>query len=256
VNARIRSRRGFLLVTGYPFLVTALGCGQPSPPAGGEVAAAESAVPQSAAKPDPAPVPLTQNPPPPPQVFAFPADAAGRALPRVVTPAPPPPLPVERFGRAPLDRPMPEKIASPEPTVRVAPAVPPVLPARVAGLRPTAPPERVPVSLGAGAEAAPQKPTLPETPGVKAKAPDVNQPPPLPALGRQTADRASLDDPTAESANAAIVSRPAGMPWVVAGFLRLVLPDPFELGEQVKPKVPPPAEPGLSPVPVNPQRVR
>jgi hypothetical protein len=75
-------------------------------------------------------------------------------------------------------------------------------------------------------------------------------------LARPLPDRASLDDPTADPANAAIVARPAGAPWVVAGFLRLVLPDPFELAEQVKPKVPPPAEPGLSPVPVNPQRVK
>jgi hypothetical protein len=151
---------------------------------------------------------------------------------------------------------VPERIASPEPTGRVVYAAPPVLPAKAAALKPTAPPERVPGSLGTGAEAAPQKPKLPESPGVKTRAPDVNQPPPLPVLGRPVPDRASLDDPTADPANAAIVARPAGTPWVVAGFVRVVLPDPFELAEQVKPKVPPPAEPGLSPVPVNPQRVK
>jgi hypothetical protein len=231
-----------------------LGCGQPTTPAGGEivvVAVPEPAVPLPAAKPA-----LTHNPAPPPPTFAFPADAAGRALPRVVTPAAPAPLPVERFGQVPLDRPVSEKIASPEPAGRVIYAAPPVPSAKAAGLKPTDPSERVPVSLGGGADAVPSKPTLPESPGVKAKAPDVNQPPALPVLARPVPDRASLDDPTAESANAAIVSRPTGMPWVTAGFLRLVLPDPFELAEQVKPKVPPPAEPGLSLVPVNPQRVK
>ena len=37
-------------------------------------------------------------------------------------------------------------------------------------------------------------------------------------------------------------------------FLRVAVPDPFELGGQVAPRVPPSAEPGLVPVTVNPQR--
>lgn len=235
------------------------GCGRPSPAGGGEVVAvAADLVPAATATPTPAPpqTPVAQTPAPPPAEFAFPADAAGRALPKVVTPAPPAPPPTERFGQAPTARPVPPRIADPEPTGKVALVAPPVLPAPPAGLKPAAPPERVPVALGAGADGAPAKPALPVSPGVKTKAPDVNQPPALPLLGRPAPDRASLDDPTAEPGNAAIVARPTGMPWWPAGFLRVAVPDPFELAEQVKPRVPPPAEPGLSPVPVNPQRVK
>ena len=36
----------------------------------------------------------------------------------------------------------------------------------------------------------------------------------------------------------------------------LSLPDPFELAGQVKPRVPPAAEPGRAPVVVDPQRVK
>ena len=41
-----------------------------------------------------------------------------------------------------------------------------------------------------------------------------------------------------------------------AEFWRVVLPDPFELAAQVKPVVPPGADPGLTPVTVNPMRPR
>jgi hypothetical protein len=226
-----------------------VGCSRSSPPAGGEavVEPAATTAPQA---------PVTQNPTPPPPAFPFPADAAGRALPRVVTPAPPPPPPTERFGQSPVERPVPAKVADPEPSGRGTPTAPPVPPDRPAGLKPVAPPERVPVALGSGADRVPAKPVLPESPGIKTKAPDVNRPPALPVLARPVPDRAALDDPTAEPGNAAIVARPTGAPWSPAGFLRLVVPDPFELAEQVKPRVPPPAEPGLSPVPVSPQRAR
>jgi hypothetical protein len=39
-----------------------------------------------------------------------------------------------------------------------------------------------------------------------------------------------------------------------SGFLKVGIPDPFELGEQVKPRIEPAAEPRVLPVPVTPRR--
>jgi hypothetical protein len=121
-------------------------------------------------------------------------------------------------------------------------------------LKPASPAERVPLDLGIRADARPSKPKLPESPVITTKARDANQPPGLPPLGRQLPDRASLDDPTTEPGNAAVVTRPVSVPLMQSGFLRVALPDPFELAEQVKPNVPPAAEPGVLPVPVSPPR--
>jgi hypothetical protein len=131
---------------------------------------------------------------------------------------------------------------------------PALLPAKPAGLVPAAPAERVPLDLGFGATAVLDRPALPESPGITAKARDVSVPPDLAPLARPLPDRASLDDPTAEPANATIVTYSPVVPLLQAAFLKVGLPDPFELADQVKPKVAPEAEPGLVPVPVNPQR--
>ena len=130
------------------------------------------------------------------------------------------------------------------------------MPSRTGNAGIVAPTERVPLDLGFGASAVPAKPLLPETPGITLKARDVNLPPDLPAFGRQLPDRASLDDPTAESGNAAIVSRSPTFILGVAAFLKVALPDPFELAEQVKGLIPAKAEPSAAPIPVNPQRIK
>ena len=78
----------------------------------------------------------------------------------------------------------------------------------------------------------------------------------MPTLGRPFTERVSLDDPTSELANAGIVAPSVKVPVAPASFLKVSLPDPFELGTQVKPKVPPTAEPGLAPVVVDPARVK
>ena len=67
-------------------------------------------------------------------------------------------------------------------------------------------------------------------------------------------DRAGLDDPTAEAAGPLIVNRTVTPALTRAEFLRITLPDPFELSAQVKPAVPPAADPGLTPVTVDPMR--
>jgi len=89
-----------------------------------------------------------------------------------------------------------------------------------------------------------------------ARSRDVNRPPALPTLGRPLAERVSLDDPTAEFGHAAVVNPAVKVPLAPSAFLKVSLPDPFEYGEQVKPKLPPAAEPGLTPVPVDPPRVK
>jgi hypothetical protein len=133
---------------------------------------------------------------------------------------------------------------------------PPILTVKSTSVTVSPPQEKVPFDLGIGADMVPAKPTLPIAAVITERARDVNLPPSIPILGRPLNERASLDDPTSEFANAAIVSPGVNVPLKSSEFVKVTLPDPFELGEQVKPKVPPAAEPGLSPVSVNPQRVK
>jgi hypothetical protein len=134
--------------------------------------------------------------------------------------------------------------------------LPQMLSVKSAKISISSPQEKVPFDLGRGADMVPAKPSLPIAAGIAERARDVNLPPSMPTLGRPYNERVSLDDPTSEFANAAIVAPDVNVPLKSAEFVKVGLPDPFELGEQVKPKVPPTSEPGLNPVPVNPQRVK
>jgi hypothetical protein len=156
----------------------------------------------------------------------------------------------------PKPRTVPNRILDPDANPRASYAPPPLLPARPAALRPVSPDEKVPVNFGVGAENGPAKPVLPVAAVVTERARDVNVPPPAPVLGRPASDRVSLDDPTSELGNAEVVAGAAKAALAPSGFLKVDVPDPFELAEQVKPKVPPSAEPSPAPIPVNPQRVK
>ena len=241
--------------------VVALGCGRETPPPPPAVAAAEltpapvAAAPAPAAPQAPQPPQPPPQPPAPPPVFPFPTDTAGKELPKVVAPRPVTPLPVERFGVTPKDR-APSAAVSPDPLGKMAVAPPPALPRRPAGFAPHAPAERVPFDLGVGAATVPARPTFAVPPAEVVRAPDVTQPPPLASLAKQVPDRASLDDPSAEPAGAVIVNRVVNPAVARAEFWRMVLPDPFELAAQVRPVVPGNADPGLTPVTVNPMRPR
>jgi hypothetical protein len=191
-----------------------------------------------------------------PREFEYPADLTGKAVERAVTPETPPLTPTERFGLAPLPRILPSKTLNPESTIKMNNALPPILPAKSSGVTIVPPHEQVPFDLGRGADLVPAKPTLPISAPIVERARDVNLPPAMPTLGRLLNERVSLEDPTSDFANGAIVSRAVNVPLASAEFVRVALPDPFELGEQVKPKVPPAADPGLTPVTVNPQRVK
>jgi len=133
---------------------------------------------------------------------------------------------------------------------------PPILTVRPISVSISPPQEKVPFDLGSGAGMVPAKPGLPIAAAITERARDVNLPPSMPILGRPVNERVSLDDPTSESANAAIVIPGVNVPLKSAEFVKVALPDPFELGEQVKPKVPPAAEPGLNAAPIDPQRVK
>ena len=153
-------------------------------------------------------------------------------------------------------RALPARLFNPETIMKAAYTPPPVLPSKPIAVQLVSPAERVPLDIGNGAGALPTKPRLPVAAAVSERSRDVNLPPPLPTFGRPLADRVSLEDPTAEFGNAAIASPLVKVPLTLAAFLRVGLPDPFELAEQIKPKVPPSAEPGLTLVPVNPRRLK
>ena len=201
----------------------------------------------------------TAQPPKPPESppeFEYPADLSGKAVVKAVTPETPALRPTERFGLAPKPRVIPAKILNPESPVKASYALPPILPAKSSGVTISPPREQVPFDLGRGADMPPAKPTLPISAAITERARDVNLPPAMPILGRPLNERVSLDDPTSELGNAAVVVREVNVPLGSADFVKVTLPNPFELGEQVSPKLPPATEPGLSPATVNPQRVK
>jgi hypothetical protein len=258
-----RVRRYVRLLTPFSLILTGLaGCSQqPShaetvqaadPPAA--VIAPQPVAAAAPGKPQPNPKAGPAEPPVPP-AFPFPPDLAGKAVAKTVTPNVAKPLAVKRAGDKPLPRAAPAKLLDPEPVARTRFAPPPLLPAKATGLKPAAPKERVPLDLGAGTPR-PERPTLPVSAVFTPRARDVNLPPPAPALGRPAPDRVPFDDPTNDFGNAEVVSSSVKVPLAPSGFLKLSVPDPFELGAQVRPKVPPTAEPSAAPVPVNPRRVK
>ncbi|MFO0805643.1 MAG: hypothetical protein U0791_21280 [Gemmataceae bacterium] len=200
--------------------------------------------------------PKKEEAPPPPKSFPFPAGEAGKLLPDVVRPPMPAMPATEKFGAAPKPRAASKLLNDPDALPKLTHSAPLLNSPKPATGSPTAPPERVPFDLGFGSAAVPAKPAFPEAPGINERARDVNLPPDLIPLGRQAADRASLDDPTAEPGNAMIVTKSPFPELGIAAFLRVAIPDPFELGEQVKPKVPATAEPAAAPVVVTPQRMK
>jgi hypothetical protein len=200
-------------------------------------------------------VPVTQTTKPP-SSFEYPPDLTGKAVVKAISPEPPALTATERFGMAPKPRTVPTKILNPEMIAKANYIPPPIMNVMSTAVTISPPQEKVPFDLGFGADKVPAKPTLPIAAVITERARDVNLPPSIPILGRPLNERVSLDDPTSEFANAAIVSPGVNVPLKSAEFVKVALPDPFELGEQVKPKVPSKAEPGLSPVSVNPQRVK
>lgn len=220
------------------------GCGRSPAPVG--LAVADMPAVEVAATPaaDAAAQPAAEPPPP---TFPFPDDPAGRALPGVVAPPARATIPAERVA-GPKPRTPPARVERPEVPVKTVPVVPPVPPAvgkSVGGVA------RVPAGFGAWTAAAPPRATLPSPPGVTARGPDPANPPAPAPTAKPAPERPAADDPATAAGDAAVV-RPAAVVLGVAGFVRVVIPDPFELAEHVK-GVPPAA---AEPVAVPPRRPR
>lgn len=206
------------------------------------------------AKPQPKAEPPA--PPAPPPTFPFPSDLGGKAVAKTVTPDSTRPLSNKGLGDTPKTRTVPAKVLEPGAITHASHAPPPLLPAKPGAVKPANPNEKVPLNLGEGAYGVPTKLVLPVAAVDTPRARDVNLPPSPPTLGRQTTDRVGFDDPTSDFGNAVVVSESVKVPLASSSFLKIVVPDPFELGTQVKPKVPPTAEPSPAPVTIEPQRVK
>jgi hypothetical protein len=234
-----------------------LGCGQREQQSAvvqvSQVSGSPTGQPADPGKHGAAQAPKTEEPA---RGFEYPTDLTGKAIVKAVAPETPALTPSERFGAAPKPRTVPAKIANPESVVKANYMPPPILPKNSSIVAISPPREQVPVDLGRGADTIPAKPTLPIAAAITDRARDVNLPPAMSILGRPLNERVSLDDPTSEFANAAIVAPGVKVPLASADFVKVALPDPFELADQVKPKVPAAAEPGLKPDVVNPQRVK
>jgi hypothetical protein len=187
----------------------------------------------------------------------LPTDRGGQAVLRLVSPEyfvrPPLTLPEDAKTWSPQLRVTAERIAEPQPAVK-GPELVKVPVAALAKMKISPPGEIGPLAVTAWAEADAPKPTLPSGPVVKAKAPDPAKPPAAPVLAKPPANKAPTDDPTIEAGNEALVNQPAMVSLVASAFVRVALPDPFAFAEQVRAKLEPAQEPGLTPVPVNPMR--
>ncbi|QJW95941.1 hypothetical protein [Frigoriglobus tundricola] len=252
-----RSRRVARFLAPCSTLLTffASGCARPVPEAVSDpvaVVVAPQPAPDPTPQPDTTPAPTERTSPAAP-TSQFPEDLAGKELARVGAPGSAAALPVERFGHVPKPRPVPAKVLDPDVPPRVGFTPRPVSGPPVPAVKPVAPPETVPIF---GAAAVPVKPVLPVAAAATEIARDVNLPPPAPVLGRQVTDRVSLDDPTSEVGNAQVVAGTVRVSLGASEFVKVAIPDPFELAEHMKPKVPAAAEPSAVPVPVNPQRVK
>jgi hypothetical protein len=160
--------------------------------------------------------------------FRFPDDRGGALLAKVLPPS------LERSAlderrAAPKRKPAPPSLEAP--LAALPPAVVELPRAALDLKRPPLRPRLVQEeTLGAGPE-----PVLPQgqtfATGTRLRLPsvDVNVPPPLPALTQgPVPDRASLDDPTADAAGAAVLAAPLPERINPAPFQRLAVPDPYE----------------------------
>jgi hypothetical protein len=163
--------------------------------------------------------------------FAFPGDAAGEALSRLLTPGPPAD-PVRARRARPLDRSPPESIRNPALPLPAADPRPVGVPEVRPAVRPASPAESL-AHLDRGALTGLPPPTLRTYPTPRVTA-DLAAPPPLPSLARPAPDRASLDDPTLESSAGAVTGAPLPERSRADPFRAYALPNPFEHADAVR----------------------
>jgi hypothetical protein len=183
--------------------------------------------------------------------FAFANDSGGKILGRLLPPTVPAQLPATpaaapkpRRGLLGLERPE-VPTAAPPTTLPAAP------PAKQPPLRPRPLPDNAPLLDMLLEAATPQRLELPAGERVRTPARDVNLPVELPTQARYQADRAPLEDPTAELSVEKANGRALPVRSTPAPFVRVNLPEPFEHRAAVKATTPEP--PVVAPVPMTPK---
>ncbi|MCE9531114.1 MAG: hypothetical protein K8T89_08320 [Planctomycetes bacterium] len=159
--------------------------------------------------------------------FRFADTDAGRLLAKLLSGSPVPPLaPLELKTQS--ERPLPAYIGFPD--MPSAPSARPArypMPARI-DPKPAASAERVPFDLAEVNLPRPEKIEVPEGKPMTQTRLDIAVPLVVPMLSRYTADRASFEDPTVEFTLQSIVTDKLPLREIVATFLRINLPEPFE----------------------------
>mgnify|MGYP005841554353 CR=1 FL=1 len=192
-----------------------------------------------------------EPPAPPSQGFEYPADLAPH-LTRILMPETPALPPSVRQAHQPKSKAGPLPIArwDPTPSLQVAS---PALRGAKPEVRPPYPTERFsPAALLTAVQ--PPKATLPTGPGITTRAPDPALPPPLPPLSRFYSERVGFEDPTADNHHSFLLSSQPTVPLPSVPFERIEIPDPHVFGEQIRPQLPPPQEPGRRPDALPPPR--
>jgi hypothetical protein len=174
-----------------------------------------------------------------PGEFAFPGDRGGRLLTELLTPSEksrPYPIALASERRATSGAATTQAPTLPLPAIQAEPARLPAKPApRV--LRPTPPPEEMPLAGEHTALSLPQIIVLPAGERVRLPSTAVNEPPALPILAQPVIDRASLDDPTVDASQATALSAPPPDRNTPAPATRQAVADPFE--NRKSPRLPP-----------------
>jgi len=86
-----------------------------------------------------------------------------------------------------------------------------------------------------------------DRPLVKAPSPSNPRAADVPQMAWARQERASLDDPTADLSAVRVIETPLPIPAIQLPFLRMFIPNPFELAEQLKGKVGKDTELGTTP---------
>jgi hypothetical protein len=175
-------------------------------------------------------------------LFPFPRDVGGALLAKVLPPAPAGAS--EERATRPRPRPAPRSLevrSDPLPPPNAAGVVP-ALPAQ--GKKPALLPRLVSEEALVGAServALPEETVLPAWDRPRVPSPDVNEPLALPILAQAVPDREPLEDPTGDASTAAALAAPLPPRVIPAPFLRLSIPDPYELRRPLTLLAPPEA---------------
>lgn len=172
-------------------------------------------------------------------------DAGGKMLAELLRPSDPPPLQPTGPVASPRQFAPPRSLERPELPLPSSQASLPRLPLVLnpAPLRPRSLPEATPFSTHRNDPEPPRHERLLAGGRVRLPSPDVNQPIPLPTLAQPVTDRAPLDDPTGESSTRAALAAVPPLRSEPAPFVRMPLPDPFELQQTVRLRILVPEDP-------------